>query len=1283
MRVATLPGPGRQSDVATRAGHGHPTAGRTGTGQGEGPRPAQFPTTYPRTGQRAGGRARVDFTVDPPTAARISELVRGRRWTAGDVLNAVFTALVHRYTGQDDIVLGRSDGGEFSGPRGTEFVPVRSRIREDTSLEDLVDQLGKELATARGNSAVAAELAFHEERDGAAPDPSGLDILCTARVTGPGPRGTLDYDTALFSEAFVTRLAANYRAMLDDACHRPTAPVHDLRVLSAEEERHLREIAGTDHPFPRETCVHTLVEEQARRTPDAPALEWRGERTTYRELDERSNALARALLAGPLRPGDRIGVSLARTPRAVTLLLAILKAGCAYVPLDPAYPADRLAAIAEGARLAAVVLDRPGTPPWLAASPAAAVPEAGLWERAAAEEHGPLTPAVDPDAVSHLIHTSGSTGRPKGVVIHHRNVVALLAWARQTYTPGETARVLFGTSLNFDLSVFELWCPLTTGGCVLVVENVLALTEEPDLAPTLVNTVPSALNVLLRRDAVPATCTVLNVAGEPLPKELVNGVLTGTAVERLYNLYGPSEDTTYSTYACFRSPTAAGPAIGVPLPGTYAYVTDPRGRLVPKGAVGELLLGGAGLSSGYFGDPEATAAAFTAAPPWAAPCDRLYRTGDLAVWTESDELYFMGRRDNQVKVRGYRIELTEIEAVLREAGGVRDAAALAVRGGGDTRIVCYAEADGATAEEIHAHLRRRLPHYMQPAKILIEDALPLLPNRKVDRRALAAREVDWGGGAAPAELTPDEARVAAVWTDLLGVADVSPGLDFFSVGGHSLLANILAARLGRDRGLSVKVADIYEHRTLAAQARLLATKATHAAAPAAGGPEDRLAAAERALHESARGLGVPGAAFAAHVDGRTLVACHGVDDLTDGRARTPDSRHRATCVNKVVLAYTALMLVDRGLLELDGPLEAVVPEAVVRRGPRRVALTLRHLLSHTGGIDDSWEVWHDTDLPTLAGYVAGFRDYGQLFEPGCVYAYSACGTSIVALAIERVTGGPWRRAVNEMLLGPLGVEPVPDPQDAARYYGGSVATGHLWDAAGSVYVPHRPGPQTIAADAPSSFSVCLTVGELARLAVLALNDGVTEGGERLLSEELARQMRTPQIGVPGHHFMHAWGLGWLLFAPDVFGFISNGSGHHNFVQVFPAQRTALVMQANAYPAFGLYEDVVRALTGRALVRGGQELRYDPGACVGEYRCDGYRLVVGGKGERLDYTFAQRRTADEWDVLDAGELVWSGTGGFTATSEKNILAGSVSFIWPEPAGRPEFVRMGQRLAVKIV
>lgn len=1237
----------------------------------------EIPAAPPTTAPAPALQLPVRDTATPPEGTGTYS------WSASswpvDLMHAAFTVLVHRYSGQDDIVLARAGGGHL--------VAVRSYGVQDLTLAALASALDARYREAVGEPAdLGGGLRVGTvHSDGTTPLPEGFALLL--EISGAADRLALHYDRALFTPELIRRMAANLDTLLRGA---EQVPVGDLEMLSERERRHLlRELNDTALPYDRDTTLHTLVEVQAARTPDAPAVEWQGSVLTYGQLDRQANQLARALAASGIAPGSRVGLSLPRTHRGVALLLAVHKAGCAYVPLDPAYPADRLTAIAATADMAAVVHDGHAAPDWLAGTSAAALSWTELWEKASAEDEAPLGVTVGPEATTHLIYTSGSTGTPKGVVISHRNVVSLLAWSEATYSPEDLARVLFSTSLNFDLSVYELWAPLTRGGCVVVVDNVLALTEEPaegeGSRPTLVNTVPSALNVLLQRAAVPASVRVLNVAGEPLSKELVNAAFATTGVERLYNLYGPSEDTTYSTWKCFTGPTEEAPTIGVPVHNTVAYLLDADGRPVPYGATGELHLGGDGLAGGYINDPERTGAAFITAPAHLGPVPggRLYRTGDLARWTEDGELRFLGRRDNQVKVRGFRIELGEIESVLREVVGLRDIAALAVGGGSDTRLVCYVGLDGAevTAEAMGAHLRAKLPHYMQPAKILVEDRLPRLPNGKVDRKALAARDLDRGTDTASAFTgdDPDEAQVARIWSELLGLNRISPDLDFFSVGGHSLLATLLAARLSDAAGRPVRVAEIHGHRTLAEQAALLRRTRERDAGRA---PEDacaRLRAVADTLRESARGHGVPGAGAAVFLNGSLELTYHGVTDTGSGTSYGPQTRQRVTCITKAMLAFVALRLVDHGLIGLDEPLNGLLPRAFRRRDGRTVEVTLRNLLSHTSGVDDSYEVWHETDQPDLDAYIESLSGYGQLFEPGEVFAYSAVGTSIVAALIEKLLGVPWRRAVNDLMLTPLGIKEIPETRTEDGHYGGAISTGYVWTEKVKRYVRHDPPRQTIADDAAGSFSVCLTLEELAKIALLAVHDGVAPGGERLLSAELARQMRTPQIPVPGHHFMHAWGLGWLMFGPTAFGFNSNGSGHHNFIQIFPEKRSFLLLLANAYPSFGLYEDLLRAFTGEGLIRTGRPFEMGLDDCPGLYASDGYRLQVERGAEHLHYAYSERQPDGAWRCLDEGDLVLSGAGGFSSMSEKNILAGSISFIPTPGTATPGYVRIGQRFA----
>ncbi len=628
-------------------------------------------------------------------------------------------------------------------------------------------------------------------------------------------------------------------------------------------------LAGLPLDGPRERCLHLLFEAQAARTPDAVALECGGERLSYADLNTRANRLAHRLRRLGVGPETRVGVCMARTPALVVALLGVLKAGGAYVPLDPAYPAERLAFMLEDSRAAVLLAD--GTHPLAstAAGPTVVDPSAADLDSESATNPAPLSGAEN---LAYLIYTSGSTGRPKGVAIEHRSAVALIAWAQTVFDAEELSGVLAATSVCFDLSVFELFAPLSCGGRVVLIDTILQLAAlPPDAGVTLVNTVPSALAELLRIAPLPPTARTVNLAGEALPLKLVQQLYQTGTVGRVYNLYGPSEDTTYSTYALIPPDCAGIPPIGRPIANTQVYLLDEQLHPTPAGAPGELYLGGDGLARGYLGRPDLTAERFVPDPFGAGEENgeprtknqepdssanaagnskrktqnsKLYKTGDLARLLPDGQLEYLGRIDQQVKIRGFRIELGEIEAVLEQHPAVAQAAVLAREDGGDKRLVAYIvpakepsiksqEAGVENAElqtqnsKLRTFLSKRLPEHMVPAAFVTLDALPLNPNGKLDRRALPAPAADRSGlGAAYlAPRTPLEAELAAVWEAVLGVGPIGVHDHFLDLGGHSLKATRIVARLRQALAADLSVRSLLDRPTIAQLAELLAAGA--------------------------------------------------------------------------------------------------------------------------------------------------------------------------------------------------------------------------------------------------------------------------------------------------------------------------------------------------------------------------------------------------------------------------------------------------------------------------
>ncbi|RKG94728.1 amino acid adenylation domain-containing protein, partial [Corallococcus sp. CA053C] len=619
----------------------------------------------------------------------------------------------------------------------------------------------------------------------------------------------------------VESIKAHYLSVLGVMARAPQARYDAAKLLPEREWQQLREWNGTRAEPPGDTCVHHLVEAQAALTPDAVALVHEARRLTYRELEVRTRQLANALRALGVGPETRVAVCLERTPEMVIALLGVMRAGGAYVPLDPAYPAERLAFMLEDSQAPVLITAR---------KLEGVLPPHGarvVFLEADAEVPASLQPwtsaSTGPESLAYVLYTSGSTGRPKGVAVEHRSAVAFLRWALSVFSREQLSGVLAATSFCFDLSVFEMFTPLVRGGTVILADNALALAGLPAAGEvTLVNTVPSAMTELVRAGALPASVRTVNLAGEALPGSLVADLYRTGTVEHVYNLYGPTEDTTYSTFVRVPREARGEPTIGRPLPGTSAWVLDARGRAVPVGVPGELYLGGAGLARGYLHRPELTAERFVHNPFSREPGARLYRTGDLVRLLPEGELEYLGRIDNQVKVRGFRIELGEVEAVLRAHASVQDVVVHArTEAPGEKRLVAYVVAraghvmDAAALKEL---VQRHLPRYMVPSAFVALAALPLTPNGKVDRKALPAPEAAPAQSSVLAPRTLTEELLASVWARVLRVERVGAYDHFFELGGHSLLATQAVSRIREALQVDLPLSSLFEAPTLAALA---------------------------------------------------------------------------------------------------------------------------------------------------------------------------------------------------------------------------------------------------------------------------------------------------------------------------------------------------------------------------------------------------------------------------------------------------------------------------------
>jgi amino acid adenylation domain-containing protein len=888
-----LPGlPVQYADYATwqRAWPEEMTARRLSywTGQLGGLAALELPADRPRPPVETFRGGQIPVTVPPGPAAALRGLARERNATLFMLLLAAWQTLLHRLSGQDDVIVGspvaNRDQSEVRGLIGffVNLLPLRAdfaggfssspsfeelldRVRQtaleayhhaDVPFERLVDELKLERDLSRhpifqvlfgfdsGEPARLRLPGVDAERLGQATAFAKLDLsLGLADVGEEGFAGGIEYNSDLFDRATVERLAGHLVNLLAAVAANAPAPVAEIRLLSAAEERQLLEWSGAAPPAASTALLHEAFAARAAEEPGRLALVWAQDgdnrRLTYGELDERSDRLAARLRGLGVGPEVRVGLCSARTPDLLAGVLGILKAGGAYVPLDPEYPRERLAFTLEDARVPVLVTQE---------RLLSVLPEHGarvvLLDGSEMEASGvrpPCPPCLaTPDNLAYLIYTSGSTGRAKGVAITHRSAAAMVRWAAGVFPDADLAGVLASTSICFDLSVFEIFLPLSRGGAVVLAANALELPLLPAAGEvTLINTVPSAMAELVRTGGVPASVRTVNLAGEALPGTLVDEIYRDTSGVRVMNLYGPSEDTTYSTFAEIRPGTPA-PSIGRPIAGTRAWVLDRSGLPVPPGVPGDLHLGGDGLARGYLGRPDLTAERFVP-DPFGDSGSRLYRTGDLVRWLPDGTLAFLGRIDHQVKVRGFRIELGEVEAALARHPAVREAV-VAVRGESlaDRRLVAWVTPRGErpAPRDLRDFLLARLPGPAVPSAFVVLDELPRMPNGKVNRRALPdLPDVDTEAGrSAPyvAPSTPAGEALAEIWSGLLGIERVGAHDSFFELGGHSLLASQLVSRVREAFGAELPLSAVFQAPTLDALAGLVA--AVSAGVPSPSGP---------------------------------------------------------------------------------------------------------------------------------------------------------------------------------------------------------------------------------------------------------------------------------------------------------------------------------------------------------------------------------------------------------------------------------------------------------------
>nr|WP_306298895.1 non-ribosomal peptide synthetase [Pseudomonas syringae] len=811
------------------------------------------------------GIEEVHLMLDASLSARLHAQARLLGVSAASVMHLAWAQVVGRLSGREDVVFGTVLMGRMSGTAGTDralgmfinTLPLRISVGRQgvqagvkathARLSALLGHEHASLSLAQRCSGVPSALPLfstllnyrHSAGQTSAPETvavwSGIQTLAMEERTNyPLMLNVDDLGEAfmLTAQAVADIGAQRTCAFMQTALESlvlaleesPQAPLSSLAVLpEAERNTLLVTFNDTAAAYPDTQTIHGLFEAQVERTPDALALVHGEEQLSYKTLNERANRLVHHLRNQGVKPDARVGICVERGVDMVVGLLAILKAGGAYVPLDPAYPAERIAYMLQDSAPTAILAHAASHDRLEASSATLISLDHCTWLNES--PNNPRVPGLAADNLAYVIYTSGSTGLPKGVMIEHRNTVNFLTWAQQSFEPSVLAKTLFSTSLNFDLAVYECFAPLVSGGSIEVVRNVLALQDGPHDV-TLVNTVPSALKALLDSGGLNASVHTVNVAGEALKGQLVQDLFDRTGVQRLCNLYGPSETTTYSSWVQMHRKDGFAAHIGKPVANTRFYLLDEHHQLVPQGVAGEMYIGGAGVARGYLNRDDLTAERFLKDPFSEDPTARMYRTGDLGRWLADGNLLYLGRNDHQVKIRGFRIELGEIETCLATHARIREAVVIAREDvPGDKRLVAYftADGEGLDIEELRTHLLARLPEYMVPVAYIALQALPLTPNGKLDRKALPAPDqqalVSRAYAAPQGEI---EVALAHLWQELLGLERVGRHDQFFALGGHSLLAIRLISQVRLRLGVELSLAELFTHAELSALADLLA-----------------------------------------------------------------------------------------------------------------------------------------------------------------------------------------------------------------------------------------------------------------------------------------------------------------------------------------------------------------------------------------------------------------------------------------------------------------------------
>ena len=815
--------------------------------------------------------AREPITLSKELSDAVRTRSRDEGVTLFMTLLASFTLLLQRYRGENDILVGTPIAGRTSSETQHSIgcfvntLVLRTRLSNNPTFRELLAQVRKTAIAAYAHQELPFEkLVEHLQPErsltysplfqvmfslnstpqeelqlaGLRVKPFELDVdtakfdLTLNLVEQNGTlTGSFNYNKAVIVPEVATRMAAHWQHLLSSVVADPSQRIDDVAMLDAKEVAQiLWEWNATAAAYGADTTIHELFAQQAARTPEAIAVACGEERLSYGELEQRSNQLARHLRRLGVGAEARVGICVERSLAMVVGLLGILKAGGAYVPLDPAYPAERLQYMLADAGVK-VLLTQPGLRASLPETNAVVVCLDGGWDELEPESGAEVEVKLEPENLAYVIYTSGSTGRPKGVLITHGAVTNHLSWRQQAYPLGPSDRFLQKASLSFDISVWEIFAPLLAGAQLVLAEpggerdSAYLVRTIAAQQITQVHFGPALLQVVLQESGVAEWGRLQHVfcGGEPLSREL-QAEFQERVAARLHHQYGPTETTIdVCIWDCGGAAEWERVPIGRPIANTELYILDERQGLVPVGVSGELYVGGVSLARGYLHSAGLTAERFVPHPFSAVGGARLYRTGDLARYRASGEIEFLGRLDQQLKIRGYRVEPSEIETVLAGHESVQEAAVCP--SAGMDALVAYVvpkidRADLSTTD-LRNYLTAKLPSFMVPSSYVLIEKMPLTPNGKIDRAALESLEHVPEAIGPDEPLTPIESLLSSIWAGLLDLEVVRATDNFFNVGGHSLLAMRLMSRIRESFNVEVPLRSLFERPTLAELARTI------------------------------------------------------------------------------------------------------------------------------------------------------------------------------------------------------------------------------------------------------------------------------------------------------------------------------------------------------------------------------------------------------------------------------------------------------------------------------